>query len=160
MAIYESNWSVGTSNFLYTLYMYRTFIYVRLYILKNYNQYSYGFCFLMSIWGGHHFRNYNMCVSFEIFGSKLVIFDFDDLLVFWKFIRLFENFENLFCRAKLDLKALFKHTYTQCNFRNHARNHQVVKARCSYIVPSGSRSKHLHERPEGPNLRMDGMGWG
>ena len=32
--------------------------------------------------GEHNFQNYNMYVSFQIFGPKLVIFDFDDRLVF------------------------------------------------------------------------------
>ena len=48
----------------------------------------------------HYFRNYRKHVSFQIFGSKLVIFDFDDRMVlFLKSIRCFENI-NFFVRKK------------------------------------------------------------
>ena len=43
--------SNGSFNFLYTLCVYRSCIYILIYILKNCHQHSYGFQNLMSSWG-------------------------------------------------------------------------------------------------------------
>ena len=50
----------------------------------------------------NYFRNYPMYVSFHIFGSKLVIFDFDDRMVFWKIIPFHRILENLFLPCKIE----------------------------------------------------------
>ena len=47
--------------------------------------------------GEHHFQNYPMCESFQIFSSKLVFF----LFVLIGFIRVFVNLKNLFCCEKV-----------------------------------------------------------
>ena len=69
-----------------------------IYIVKNFHQHYFGFQILMSCWGWgmgeHHFQNYTMFVSFQIFGSKLVIY----FLI--EFIRFFENLKNVFCHYK------------------------------------------------------------
>ena len=53
-------------------------------------------------------------------------------------------------------------TFFAKNWRNTkscAEAHKTLNFRVStFSVPSGSRAD-LHPRPEGPSLRMDGMGW-
>ena len=46
-----------------------------------------------------------------------------------------ENFRNLISGSKLNLNVRFSYTLTWGNFRNHALNHQLAKARRSYTVP-------------------------
>ena len=91
-------------------------------------------------------------MSFQIFGSKLVIFDFDDRMLFWKIIRFFENIKNLFCRSKLKTYDIVGGTRTWCNIRMDG----CLRLR-TYIVSTGSRPKQPTGRR--PSLLMDGMDW-
>ena len=52
--------------------------------------------------GEHHFRNYLIYVSFEIFGSKLAFF-----LSVFNWIH-----KNVICHLKLSLKVRFRNTLT------------------------------------------------
>ena len=57
--------SNGFFNFLYTLWLYRSCIYLLIYRLKNCQQHFYGFQNFMSSWGfGIFSQNYNMYVCF------------------------------------------------------------------------------------------------
>ena len=63
-------------NFLYTLCVYRSCIYVLIYILKNCHQYSYGFQNLMSSWGwGNTILKITLCkLIFKYLDPKLSFF--------------------------------------------------------------------------------------
>ena len=107
-------------------------------ILGNFHQHSYGFKNLMSSWGwGNTIFEITLCTW--VF-KCLVPNVFAYLVAFWKFLNFLENFKNLICRSKFNLKVRFAY----CNFENYtgfrhcARNHQLVKERCAYIFPSGS----------------------
>ena len=62
--------------------------------------------------------------------------------------------KTLFVVQRLNLKVCFLNKCTWLNFRNHARNHQLVKARCHYNVPPGSSGSVSTKRgPEGRVLQ-------
>ena len=68
-------------HFLYTLWVYRSCIYLLIYVIKNCHQHSYEFQNLMWSWGwGNKISKLDLVREFSIFGSKLVIF----YAWFWK----------------------------------------------------------------------------
>ena len=71
------------------------------------------------------------------------------IVYFWK-----SYSHSTICFAKLNLKVSFLNTRAWNNFRNHARNQQLVKARCHYNVPPGSSGSASTKRgPEGRVLQ-------
>ena len=72
-------------NFLHTLWVYRSCIYLLIYILKSCQQHCYGFQNLMSSWGsGSKFSSLQQVGDFSILGSKSVTFYFF-LFFLWGF---------------------------------------------------------------------------
>ena len=137
--------------FLHTLYVYRINVYICTFIDVTNILMCFKFLCQFGV-GEQHFWNYPMYVSFQICGSKIVIFDFDDRMVYWKIIRFFENLKNLFCLSKLKTYDIVRGTRTWCYLRMDG----CFRLR-TYIVPSGSRPKQSTNEAEG---RVYGwMGW-
>ena len=74
----------------------------------------------------------------------------------------FEKSKNLICRSKFKTYENVRGTRTWSNFENHSRNHQFVKTRCPYTVPSGpngsaSKQRGAKRRVNGWDVRCVGM---
>ena len=83
--------------------------------------------------GVHHFQNYPMYVSFQIFGSKSRLFFFSFLM---KFSHFFQNLKNVIYHLKLKCKVhfwnqIFENSRECCNFENNVTPpptwHQILK---------------------------------
>ena len=105
----------------------------------------------MSSWGLGNITKLPYLSEFSNLWFYICHFRFRWSLGVLKIHPFFFKLQKLYLLCKIESKSsLFKHTYTCFNFRNHARNYQLVKALCPYNVSSGPTSRHLHARSERP----------